>query len=184
MSCAYEYLIQNEVGLPSSREAWMWKCSKISLSTMGLCMYSLFPPLYWAAIDMKESVRLRRAAQGVDTRVYCGMTTRPGFLHIYQLVQLQNKCFSLWWELFGSTVSVIFSHAVVNDVTLHITSFMNTFTWFPTPQPLVPATVSLLSMSLDFFEDSTYKWEHTGFVFVWLILLNMMLSVWYLCCHK
>ena len=45
----------------------------------------------------------------------------------------------------------------------------------PTPKPM--ATTILLSTSMSFmFWDATYKWDHTVFVFLWLISLSIMSS--------
>ena len=45
----------------------------------------------------------------------------------------------------------------------------------PIPKPM--ATTILLSTSVSFmFSDATYKWDHTVFVFLWLISLSIMSS--------
>ena len=113
--------------------------------------------------------------------------------HVYLLSIIQHKhfcvCvmrnFKIYFLSSSQTHSAVLSTIVI---TLYITStwliycvtgylcILNPFIHFSHPHPdliLAPTNLFSVSMTLDFLA-STYKWDHTVFIFLWLISLSII----------
>ena len=107
------------------------------------------------------------------------------------------KCFFLCWELLRYTPLAIFecaiqcycciAHSKYCNIAIHyalhllynfmFVPFDSLYPFLLTSHPLPLATTILFSVSVRLvvlFLDSTWKWDHTVFVFVWLISLSII----------
>ena len=123
--------------------------------------------------------------------------------HPYIQLPCKYFFFFLWWKLLRSTLLATFKYIQYSIINCschghHIPMTYLYFNWnfvplnllylfcltFQSSLPTPLATISLLPVPMNlflvfvcFFLDSTYKWNHMVFVFVWLISLSIMPSM-------